>query len=127
MKADYGESTTTFTKKTSCQHTRQQKEHYLDRQNVDCGSGALINSFKLVTGQCKGDNMRYTLQCLKPESPLTEVTKHQTSCQTGVNKELQYLDRLKVACPAGKALQRFQMSRSGCSSSKVRYNFWCAK
>jgi hypothetical protein len=127
MKADYGESTTTFTKKTSCQHTRNQKEHYLDRQNVDCGSGALINSFKLVTGQCKGDNMRYTVQCLRPESPLTEVSSHKTSCQTGVKKELQYLDRLKVACPAGKALQRFQMSTSGCSSSKVRYNFWCAK
>jgi hypothetical protein len=125
MEADYGEDTTTFSKSTSCELGHNKKEHYLDRQNVDCGSGNLISNFDVSS--CTGDNEKYSLKCIKPESPLTDVTKHQTGCHTGVKKDLQYLDRLKVSCPDGKGLTRFQMSRSGCSSSKVRYNFWCGK
>merc|ERR1719506_2158649 len=109
MEADYGQETSTFSKSSSCQLGHNQYEHYLDRQNVDCGSGNLISDFDVTS--CTGNNEKYSLKCVKPETPLTEVTKHQTGCHTGVNKNMQYLDRLNVNCPAGKALTRFQMSR----------------
>jgi len=125
VKADYGVDTTTFSKSTSCELGHNKKEHYLDRQDVDCGSGNLISDFDVTS--CAGENEKYSLKCIKPDTPLSDVTKHQTGCHLGVNKNMQYLDRLKVNCPTGKALTRFRMTRSGCSSDKVRYNFWCGK
>jgi hypothetical protein len=138
MKAQFGEGTSTFSKKSnSCPKNwdtngfiiqNQQIHHLLIGQwhgpVVDCGDGNLISDFQLKV--CNGYNGYYALKCIKPAKALTDITKHHTSWEIGVNKDMQYLDRLKVSCPPGKALTKFEMKRQG-GGVNVRYNFWCGK
>ncbi|KAK3262210.1 hypothetical protein CYMTET_28918 [Cymbomonas tetramitiformis] len=54
---DLGETTAPTTYHSSCEHEKGQKLQYLDRLDVECPEGEVLNGF--VMEGCGGDNMRY--------------------------------------------------------------------
>ncbi|KAK3262211.1 hypothetical protein CYMTET_28919 [Cymbomonas tetramitiformis] len=60
---DLGETTAPTTYHSSCEHERGTKLEHLDRLDVECPEGELLNGF--VMEGCGGDNMRYRYTCVK--------------------------------------------------------------
>lgn len=84
------------------------KTHYLDRQHVNCGSGA-FTGFGL---QRSGGSIRYKFTCSN-NVVFEDSQSVSTSSQEDGDGNLHYLDRLWVDCGAIGALSQFHYVRDG--------------
>jgi hypothetical protein len=57
---------------------------------------------------------------------MTGATTENTPCNDIKNKDLEYLDRHDVSCPADKILLSFRMVSDGCSGDQMRFRYNCA-
>merc|ERR1712151_41416 len=101
---------------------------YLDRQNVECPTGAGLTSFKLERDQ-GANKVRYFAKCvahlaIKNENPTSHQTGLNAHKNESGNRGTNYLDRQHVKCPAGSVLTQFKLSTV---NSQIRYDFKCAK
>lgn len=85
------------------------KTHYLDRQSLDCGAGALTG-FGL---QRSGGSIRYKFTCTNNAVFLEGSQSVSTASQDDGNGDLYFLDRLWVDCGAIGALSQFRYVRDG--------------
>jgi len=99
---------------------------YLDRQNVDCGSGKALKGFHLFRPTpttllyeygCVTSSAISKLSVSQAANPLSSIAGNDE------HKSANYLDRQTVACPTGQALQQFAFNRVG--GNQFRYSFRC--
>lgn len=100
---------------------------YLDRHNVDCGTGGFIQSFKLDRGGTT-NQMQYLYTCCKTTKNHSCKVHHTTWNWGKDNKWSSYvLQRHDVACGStGYALSQFKLHRDA-SQTRVQYSFRCCK
>jgi hypothetical protein len=113
---------------TGCNDEGSGSIHYLDRHEVECGSGNAINWFGLKRDDYQ---IHYAYGCVyNPKSISTTCTTNYTawnSIRTDKPKEsLNYLDRHDIRCPTDSAITRFKLERKSGSDS-IRYSYDCCK
>ena len=112
----------------SCEELGGRNTEYVDRQNVRCGGGMALSAFRFE--RCSGIMFKFVATCSAAAGGAGTcagaVTDHWTQCQHARGVRLEYLDRHALHCPAGTALQRFQLTGSGCGGAEMRFHFWCA-
>merc|ERR1719421_933707 len=70
MTADVA-SATTSNEQTGCNTMDSEKLQYLDRQNLQCPAGKVMNSFRVVRSGCNNPDMRYAFACVGVPPPPT--------------------------------------------------------
>merc|ERR1719161_3109936 len=83
-----------------------------------------MNGFILQNDHTKHD-LQIVTQCEKWSFGTKDLSKHNTPCNDDGGGNVQYLDRHRVACPAGKFLQKWKMNR--CNGGKgFQFDFECS-
>jgi len=98
---------------------------FLDRHNVDCGQGRVLQGFHLY--RPSGNTIAYEFSCKADPTVTNNVYSSQTGWNaTGGNERnsANYLDRHNVACRPGFALQQFKLIRNG---NQIAYQYRCAE
>jgi len=96
------------------------KTWYLDRQNVNCGNGALTG-FGLQTS---GHSIRYKYTC-STNVMFDGGEAVNTASEDDGDGNIDFLDRLEVDCGSRGALYKFQYKRDG--GNRGYYNYKCKK
>jgi hypothetical protein len=74
---------------TGCARMDGQKLEYLDRQNLQCPDGKVLNSFRVVRDGCGGEDMRYSFVCIAvPPPPTPAPTPAPTPTQEEQTSEI---------------------------------------
>ena len=92
---------------------------YLDRQNVDCGTNAVLIKFHLARGSGK---VRYDFSCAPSKVPL-QCRDAETAFNDEGGGNAVYLDRHDVRCNANEAIGQFRLLRSG--RGTYHYTYKC--
>ncbi len=100
---------------------------YLDRHDVECGNGFVMQGFHLK--RPTPNTIAYEYACQRnvgSSNPNDSYTKNTEWNETGNNpvSSTNYLDRHTVFCKQSYALQSFKMIRQ---ANKIAFNFRCAK
>ena len=66
------ETTTEVHHDSPCQQLRGENILYLDRQRPSCGKDEVLTGFRLHSGGCHGNHMRYRTYCAKVYQPWQE-------------------------------------------------------
>jgi len=99
------------------------KVYYLDRQTINCGTGAL--TYFQMTRPSNPDQIQYKTSCVRADAITNQVqTKSTAWNKIGGEKEVQYLDRHDISCPTGTVISYFKQGRNG---SKINYTYKCVK
>lgn len=113
-----------YTKNTPSNDAGSGKVAYLDRHNVACPDGSAINYFQYMRDG--GNKMHYKYRCVAHKSITTQKVQKKTglNSKNGDGGATNYLDRHRVDCGAGYALQQFQLKTI---NGKIEYHYTCAK
>ena len=104
------------------------KLEYLDRHQTTCGSGEVLQGWVMTT-DCASNYARISYTC--GQVAATQCSNHETTCQPIRRKDIIYLDRHRVVCPAGTgALNSWHLTNGheACGNrdyQKIRYT--CCK
>ncbi len=101
---------------------------YLDRHNVACPAGSAILGFHLF--RPSGGKIYYEFDCTASKAITNDVITQTTDFTNTDSQEkasMNYLDRHRVQCPDGRALQSFKINRNPSNTSQIQYAYNCAK
>lgn len=111
---------------TGCDDDGNGSIFYLDRHDINCGAGNLINRFRM---QRVGDQMRYEFTCVYSKSIFGTCLNYSTpvnSTKSGDSTHsTHYLDRHNISCPTGYGVSRFKLQRSG--SRDIYFDYTCCQ
>lgn len=100
---------------------------YLDRHDVSCAPGEIINQFKLVrrfNNTIPTGDFRYEYRCTDIGSQ--NHTLHETEFNDEGGGRNIYLERHNVSCPDGTALNSFRLVRDE-TQTQYKYVYTCAQ
>jgi hypothetical protein len=95
---------------------------YLDRHDVNCGTGAAISKVRLQREWPSGKKYRYDYTCSKVAG-LGACVNHSTNGNEDGGGNMVYLDRHDVKCKPGEVLTRFKVNRP--TDKTIRYDYTC--
>lgn len=100
--------------------------NYLATHAVDCGLGYAMSDWEVQ--RCGPDDAFHILYDCEP-IPLQGTTSidKKTSCETGENKNIEYLDRFDVHCGENEVLQSWQFNTADCPGDGAHIDFTCVK
>jgi hypothetical protein len=98
----------------------------LDKHSVDCGTNAVLSSFRLTR---QGDKYQYKFKCIPTKdnaslSSCRDVTTNFDSLGGRSNNDMFYLDRHDIKCESDEAISQFALGSSG---DRIQYKYRCCK
>lgn len=100
---------------------------YMDRHNVKCDPGSVLQGFHYIRG---GSNQfMYEYNCLTHSSVDKQTNNQKTNFDETASDErssTNYLDRHDVKCPTGQGLNSFHMIRQPDASNRIAYEYTCS-
>jgi len=120
------ELTKQYNSKTGPNDWGQGSVFFLDRHNIDCGPGNVLQGFHLIRPKSK--QIAYEFACIKNPSVTSISYSTRTPWNfTGKNSRSSsnFLDRHNVECKTGYALQQFKLIRKG--PKHIAYHYRCVK
>lgn len=113
-----------FNRKTTPDDWGRNNIFYLDRQNVECNPTEALQGFKLY--RPTSNQLAYNYACIQ-NSLVKSDTYYNDKTPLNIvggnhSKSAHYLDRHRLQCKDGYALQRFQLKRDG---NNIYYSYKC--
>lgn len=115
-----------FIKYSSKQKDGGGKIQYMDRQSAFCGSNHALQMFRLV--RVSGGYIRYQMRCCKLSGQVDKykvTTRKRYQTKPTLAKNVIYLDRQTVYCPAGSFMDSFGIDRHGSGTVYLYYFYYC--
>jgi len=120
-----GQAGTLTERNTGCSHLSGQNLEFLDRQNLACAAGEVMEGFQLHRDGCGGDDMRFRIFCRQHDVSSTYVAHAgSTNCNEIDGQNLEYLDRHVPDC-VSNFMSQWYMTRFGCAGSNQRIALTC--
>ena len=95
---------------------------FLDRHDIDCGSGSVLGQFKLVQNPTDATQY-YSYTCHNTENP--ECRQVTTPFNDDGGGHIHYLNRHNVKCEPNEALQQFKLVRNPDNLGQYQYQYTC--
>jgi len=114
-------------RKTSCGESIGRKDQYLDRFNVTCGEGQVMQNWRFDSnGGCSNNDAHFSYDCANVQG-YSKCTDHQTQCNAIVGRDTNYLDRHDLVCntDGGSVLKGFKMATSDCEDGDQKFLYTC--
>jgi len=96
---------------------------FLDRHDVRCDPGYMLNGFGLKQNDNKDINYNYG--CVKMNTNSSVCVNKETKSNDDGSGNVIYLDRHQIACDKDEVLSNFHLIRDG--SDKYKYQYQCCK
>jgi len=90
---------------------------YMDRHNVKCTNGKVMNGWKM---EGSGENVRIKANCCATKSGTSLINCQEQTTGWNTNGKLEYLDRHSNFCPSGKVLRDWRVNRGGDNIRVIR-------